>query len=60
MLDREGRVVGVVFDINIHALGGDYGFNPRLYRAVSLTSTAIEEGLVQVYGLQCLIDEIRR
>jgi hypothetical protein len=60
LLDRNGCVVGVVFDINIHALGGDYAFDPRLNRAVSLTSAAIEEVLVQVYGMQKIVDEIMR
>ena len=60
VIDRDGQVVGVVFDGNIQSLAGDYIFDARYNRAVALAAPAIEEALVKVYGLQRIIDEIKR
>jgi hypothetical protein len=59
LLDREGRVVGVVFDSNIHALGGEYVYDGALNRSVSVASTAIEAALEDVYGMDALLSELR-
>lgn len=58
LLDREGRVVGAVFDGNIHSLGGEYFYDGRLNRSVSVASTAIIEALRNVYGMEALADEL--
>lgn len=58
LIDRNGRVVGAVFDGNIHSLGGDYGFDTALNRTVSVAMTAIVEGLRSVYGQDRLADEL--
>ncbi|MES1156407.1 MAG: S46 family peptidase [Alphaproteobacteria bacterium] len=58
LLDREGRVVGVVFDGNSHSLGGEYFYDPDVNRAVSVTSTAIRSALAQVYGMDALVAEL--
>ena len=50
LLDRQGRIVGLVFDGNIHSLGGAFGFDPALNRAVSVSSQILIEGLRKVYG----------
>jgi V8-like Glu-specific endopeptidase len=57
-IDREGRVVGAIFDGNIHSLGGDYGYDARINRAVTVLTPAISEALRKVYGAQRLIDEV--
>jgi Peptidase S46 len=59
MLDRQGRIVGLVFDGNIHSLGGAYGFNPALNRAVAIASPILFEGLRKVYGANALADELQ-
>ncbi|MGE0500466.1 MAG: S46 family peptidase [Rhizobiaceae bacterium] len=59
IIDREGRIVGAMFDGNIHSLGGYYFFDPVLNRSVILASTAIEEALPKVYGLQRIVDELK-
>ncbi|MBI1251305.1 MAG: S46 family peptidase [Alphaproteobacteria bacterium] len=59
LLDREGRVVGAVFDGNIHSLGGEYFFDPRLNRTIAVAATAVQEALVDVYGMQSLASELR-
>ncbi|MGH6924552.1 MAG: S46 family peptidase [Propylenella sp.] len=58
LVDRNGEVVGVVFDGNIHSLGGFYLYDPVRNRAVSLTTPAIEEALAKVYSLPDLVDEL--
>jgi len=58
LIDREGRVVGAVFDGNIHSLGGEFGFDPRLNRAVAVLTTAIGAALRNIYGLAALADEL--
>jgi hypothetical protein len=60
LLDRDGRVVGAAFDGNIHSLGGEYFYDGRLNRTVSVAATAVEEALVDVYGLTALAAELKR
>ena len=60
VIDREGRVVGAIFDGNIHSLGGDFGFDPQLNRAVAVLTTAIGPALRNVYGLSALADELEK
>ncbi len=58
LIDREGRVVGAIFDGNIHSLGGDFGFDPRLNRPVAVLTAAIGAALRNVYELPALADEL--
>jgi hypothetical protein len=58
LLDKEGRIVGLVFDGNIHSLGGAYGFDPALNRTVSVAAPLIIEGLRKIYGAKALADEL--
>jgi Peptidase S46 len=58
LIDREGRVIGAIFDGNIHSLGGEFGFDPRLNRAVAVLTVAIGPALRNVYALPALADEL--
>lgn len=58
LLNKEGRIVGLVFDGNIHSLGGDYGFDPELNRTVAVASPVMIAGLRDVYGAQSLLEEL--
>ncbi|HVZ98900.1 MAG TPA: S46 family peptidase [Caulobacterales bacterium] len=58
LIDREGQVVGVVFDGNIYSLGGDYFYDGALNRTVSVSTTAIREALTRVYGADALVAEL--
>lgn len=58
LLDREGRVVGAVFDGNIHSLGGEYYYDGALNRSVTVASTAIRAALADVYGMDALLAEL--
>ncbi|HEY3176877.1 MAG TPA: S46 family peptidase [Candidatus Polarisedimenticolia bacterium] len=59
VVDKEGRVSGLIFDGNIYSLGGDYGFVESVNRSVAVHSAALLEALDKVYGARRILDEIR-
>ena len=59
MVNKDGEVVGLVFDGNIHSLGGDYGFDEKVNRTVAVHSAALIEALGKVYGAKRLVDELK-
>ena len=60
LLNRDGRIVGLVFDGNIHSTGGAYGFDAALNRTVSVSSQLVLEALRKIYGANALADELER
>ncbi len=58
VIDREGRITGLIFDGNIQSLGGDYWFDESVNRAVAVHSAALVEALDKVYGAGRILDEI--
>jgi S1-C subfamily serine protease len=58
LVNLAGEIVGLVFDGNIHSLGGAYGFNANLNRTVSVASPIMLEALRKVYGADHLADEL--
>ena len=58
LIDKEGKVVGLIFDGNIFSLGGDYGYEAAKNRAVAVDSRALLEGLQKVYRLDRIVSEI--
>jgi hypothetical protein len=58
LINAQAQVVGAIFDGNIHSLGGAYGYDPALNRAVSVSTAAITEALTKVYGQQALVREL--
>ncbi|MBI3182302.1 MAG: S46 family peptidase [Myxococcales bacterium] len=59
VVNKDAEVVGLVFDGNIHSLGGDYGFDESLNRTVAVHSQAILEALEKVYGARRVLEELR-
>ena len=59
LIDRNGALIGLVFDGNIYSLGGDFGFDPELNRTVAVESAVILEALKQVYEARRLVAEIQ-
>lgn len=59
-LDREGRIIGLVFDGNIHSTGGAFGFDPALNRTVAVSSEMILRALRSIYGANALADELQK
>ena len=58
LINSKGEVIGAVFDGNIHSLGGNYGYDPALNRAVSVSAAVISEALRKVYRADALADEL--
>jgi hypothetical protein len=59
VLDEKGRLVGLIFDGNIHSLGGDYWFDPALNRATAVHPAAMLLALEKVYGARALLRELK-
>jgi hypothetical protein len=59
VINKDAEVVGLIFDGNIQSLGGDYGFDESVNRAVSVHSEAIIEALTKVYGTTRILEELR-
>lgn len=59
VVNKDAQLVGLVFDGNIHSLGGDYGFDPVLNRTVAVDSRAILHTMDAVYGATRVADELR-
>ncbi|MFO0615220.1 MAG: S46 family peptidase [Polyangiaceae bacterium] len=60
VLNKDGEIIGLIFDGNIHSLGGEFGYDPILNRAIAVTNTALVHALDKVYGAQRILDEIKR
>ncbi len=58
VVDAGGAVIGVVFDGNLHSLGGAYGYDPAANRTIAVSSAAIFEALETVYGRHALVGEL--
>ena len=59
LIDRDARVVGLIFDGNIFSLGGDFGYDATRNRAVAVDSRALLEGMQRVYHLDRVVGEIQ-
>jgi hypothetical protein len=58
MVDRDGRIVGLVFDGNIWSLAGNYGFDEKLNRTVAVDTAGITHVLDRVYGAERILGEL--
>jgi hypothetical protein len=58
LIDAQGRIVGVMFDGNIHSISGDYWFDAAKNRAIALHPAIIREALDKVYAAKSLLAEM--
>ncbi|MGH8138863.1 MAG: S46 family peptidase [Steroidobacteraceae bacterium] len=58
VIGRKGDVIGLVFDLNIAALGGDFGYDGSVNRAVEVDVTGITEALKKIYHADRLVKEL--
>jgi V8-like Glu-specific endopeptidase len=58
MVDATGRIVGLVFDGNIHSIAGSYWFDETLNRTVAVHPDFIRVALTQVYPATHLAREL--
>jgi hypothetical protein len=58
VVNREGEIVGLIFDGNIESLVGDFVYDGTANRAVAVHTAGMTEVLIKLYGAQKLVDEI--
>ncbi len=58
VVDKDGALVGLVFDGNIWSLGGSYGFDEKVNRTVALDTAAITEALATIYRADRVLEEL--
>jgi hypothetical protein len=59
LIDASGKIVGLMFDGNIHSIAGRYWFNPENNRAIALHPAIIREALGKVYNATALLAELQ-
>ena len=60
VVDRNGELVGLIFDGNIQSLTSDYLYTDQQARAVSVSGVGIIEALRSIYGADDLADQLGR
>jgi len=60
VVNKNGQVVGLIFDGNIQSLGGDYWFDESVNRAVAVASPIFLEALQKVYKADRLLKELTK
>ncbi len=57
-VNKNGEVVGIIFDGNIESLPWNFAYSDTQARAVSVDSRGIQEALRKIYGATALADEL--
>ena len=58
VVDKNGELVGLIFDGNIESLSGHFYYDDTANRAISVDARTIMECLKKVYGAGALADEL--
>ena len=58
LLNAEGEVIAAVFDGNLESLGGAYGYDGEVNRAVAVSAEMVTLALREVYDMDWLADEL--
>lgn len=58
VINARGEVIGAAFDGNIHSIAGAYGYDGGVNRTVVVSTAAITEALLKVYGRDGLVKEL--
>jgi hypothetical protein len=58
LIDADGKIVGLMFDGNIHSIAGHYWFDAANNRAIAVHPAIIREALDKVYGAKSLLTEL--
>lgn len=59
VVNREGELVGLIFDGNIESLAGDFVYDGESNRAVAVHSAGMIEGMRKLYDAGALADELQ-
>lgn len=57
-VNRAGEFIGIIFDGNLASLSGDFGYEDKQARALSVDSAGILEALRKVYEVPALVNEL--
>jgi hypothetical protein len=60
VINRQGELVGLIFDGNIQSLTANYFYSEDQARAVAVNAGAIREALRHVYGADELVEQLGR
>jgi hypothetical protein len=58
VVNRNGQIVGLIFDGNIESLVGDFVYDAYQNRAVAVHTAGMTEAMKKLYGAQQLVDEL--
>ncbi len=58
LIAADGRIVGLLFDGNIHSISGAYWFDTEKNRAVAVHPAIVREALTKVYEAEHLVEEL--
>lgn len=58
LINRDAEIIGLIFDGNIHSLGGAFFYDERVNRAVAVDATALTTALSTIYDAKFLSDEL--
>ncbi len=58
LIAADGRIVGLLFDGNIHSISGAYWFDTEKNRAVAVHPAIVREALTKVYETEHLAEEL--
>ena len=58
VINARGEVIGTAFDGNIHSIAGAYGYDGTVNRTVVVSTAAVTEALLKVYGRDLLVKEL--
>jgi V8-like Glu-specific endopeptidase len=58
LINADGKIVGLMFDGNIHSIAGHYWFDATNNRAIAVHPAIIREALDKVYGAKSLLTEL--
>jgi V8-like Glu-specific endopeptidase len=58
-VNRQGEVVGIIFDGNMGSLPWQFAYSDAQGRAISVDSRGIQEALRKIYNATALADELR-
>lgn len=60
VINRDGEIVGLIFDGNIQSLTGDYFYSDKQARATSVHSSFIRDAMKYIYGAERIASELGR
>jgi V8-like Glu-specific endopeptidase len=59
VVNRDGELVGVIFDGNIQSLTASFYYSDEVARAVAVHASIVREALEKVYQAERILEELR-